>query len=295
MSENILKNPELKGFTTFREFVDNSGNKGWMEHPNEWEYVWTPMHDDDPNRVPQSLHRDKGYCIAAGWRVWEAGYVQRRVPVMGGQRYLLKAVFRPDVNFSGGHEPDLEAIQWRFWVDSGRGAAETGWYKTSKWQYKQIEEQTFVVEPQQDMMLDVYFMARSNWANNACDFNIFSITMEKVPVDFGSPTYIKSGNPISGPPLSPPPAAPEPEPAPPVAPPLPVFNPPQQPAPPVPAPTGPTADSPVGILEIMSDDDLAVIAQGFREAASTTMFGDTIAAGFSRWADVLERYRAQRR
>jgi hypothetical protein len=45
----------------------------------------------------------------------------------------------------------------------------------------------------------------------------------------------------------------------------------------------------------MSDDDLAVIAQGFREAASATMFGDTIAAGFSRWADVLERYRAQRR
>lgn len=272
MGTNVLLNPELKGFNTPpREFVDKNGNKGWMENPDHWEYVWTPMHEDDPNLVPQSLHRDRGYCIAAGWRVWEAGYVQRGVPLRGGQRYLAKAVFQPDVNFNAGQQPDLTAVQWRFWIQTPDGSDKiwTEWQTTTKGQYKQQEEHLFVIESRRDMAVDFYFKARSIWASNVCDFNLYSLTLEDVPSDYGTPTYI--GSPAAQPtgvanfsPVSSQPAV---------------------------QPTSPAAST---VFDLMTDDDLTVIIAGFRAAANLEQFGQETSQGFERFAQVLEKYQAQK-
>ncbi len=271
MGNNILVNSELKGFNTPpREFVDKNGNKGWMENPDNWEYVWTPMHDDDPNRVPQSLHRDKGYVIAAGWRVWEAGYVQRGVRLRGGQRYVAKAVFQPDVNFNPGQEADLTAVQWRFWIEGEGEKVWSEWQTTTQGQYKQQEEHLFVIEPQREIVVDVYFKARSIWGSNVCDFNIHSITLEEVPADFGEPTYLGSPVTIAGG----------------VADFTPVSSTPVQPE---------VATAPLtGIFEVMTDDDLTVMIAGFRAASNLEQFGKDISDGFGRFADVLERYQAQK-
>jgi hypothetical protein len=246
MGNNILLNPELKGFNTPpREFVDKNGNKGWMENPDNWEFVWTPLHEDDPNLVPQSLHRDRGYCIAAGWRVWEAGYVQRGVHLHGGQRYVAKAAFQPDVNFTGGQKPDLTAIQWRFWVEGEGEKVWSEWQTTTKGEYKQEEEHLFVIEPRRDITVDVYFKARSTWASNVCDFNIRSITLEEVASDFGTPTYI--GSPQSAEVAN--------------------FSPVSSSTPstpPVPSP----AETITTLYDAMTDDDLTVIIAGFRAAAN---------------------------
>lgn len=275
MGTNILQNSELKGFNTPpREFVDKNGNKGWMENPNNWEYVWTPMHEDDPNLVPQSLHRDKGYVIAAGWRVWEAGYVQRGLRLRAGQRYLAKANFQPDVNFNPGQQPDLTSVQWRFWVEGEGEKVWSEWQTTQKGQYKQQEEHLFVIEPRRDITVDLYFKARSIWAGNVCDFNIYSITLEEVPADFGEATYI--GSPTTTP--------------------VGVANFSPASSTPTPAPTStPSPAAPVsGVFEVMTDDDLTVMIAGFRAASNLEQFGKDISDGFGRFADVLERYQAQK-
>lgn len=272
MGNNILLNSELKGFNTPpREFVDKNGNKGWMENPDNWEFVWTPMHEDDPNLVPQSLHRDKGYCIAAGWRVWEAGYVQRGVRLRAGQRYVAKAAFQPDVNFTGGQQPDLTAVQWRFWIEGEGEKVWSEWQTTTKGQYKQQEEHLFVVEPRRDITVDVYFKARSTWASNVCDFNIYSLTMEEVASDFGDPVFIGSPqvgvatfSPIGGIPAS------------------------------TATPSVPTVPSDASLFDVMSDDDLTVIIAGFQAAANLEQFGKEISDGFARFAAVLEKYQAQK-
>ena len=272
MGNNLLQNSELKGFNTPpREFIDKNGNKGWMENPDNWEYVWTPLHDDDPNLVPQSLHRDKGYVIAAGWRVWEAGYVQRGVRLRGGQRYVAKAAFQPDVNFNPGQQPDLTAVQWRFWIEGEGEKVWSEWQTTNQGQYKQQEEHLFVIEPRRDITVDVYFKARSTWASNVCDFNIRSITLEEVPSDFGEPTYIGSSGGVAN------------------------FSPissttPTETQPPVSAPD----TSLTGAFEVMSDDDLTVIVAGLRAASNLEQFGKEISDGFGRLADVLARYQAQK-
>jgi hypothetical protein len=52
--------------------------------------------------------------------------------------------------------------------------------------------------------------------------------------------------------------------------------------------------TPLDVVEIMSEDDVTVIAGGFRAAAESGIFSPVIAAGFARWADVLERYHADK-
>jgi hypothetical protein len=52
--------------------------------------------------------------------------------------------------------------------------------------------------------------------------------------------------------------------------------------------------SPAAVLDIMTEEDVTVIASGFRAAASSGIFSPVIADGFARWADVLERYHASK-
>jgi len=51
---------------------------------------------------------------------------------------------------------------------------------------------------------------------------------------------------------------------------------------------------PEAVLEWMTEDDVTVIANGFRAAAASGIFSPVIADGFARWADVLERYHASK-
>lgn len=187
---NILKNSSLQGFRLDRHFWDNSGNTGSIEFPTDWEFVVTPMHPDDPGRIPQSLHRDHGFVISAGYRSWEAGYVQRNVPLRAGQRYLAKADFLPDVNFPPGQQEDLSAIMWRFWIEQSGGGAHVfkEWEMTSKGAFKQREECLFVFQAAADILVDYYFKARSVWPGNTCDLHIYTLTLEEVPPDYGGPS-----------------------------------------------------------------------------------------------------------
>ncbi|PJF41341.1 MAG: hypothetical protein D6737_00585 [Chloroflexi bacterium] len=210
MFNNILLNPELKGHRIVKDFTNKGGVRGYVEHPDHWEYTYFQLHPDDPNRFPQCLHRDRGYVIAAGWMKWESGLVQRNVALRGGQRYLCKAIFQPNVSFTGGTPPDWQAtIRWRFWLDvKGGDPVYTDWTSTTKPSYGIEDEHLFVVEATQDVVVDYYFKVSCNWENNACDFNIYSLTMEEAPGDYGVPTYIGAGTAPA--PVTQPPSQPEP-------------------------------------------------------------------------------------
>jgi hypothetical protein len=54
-----------------------------------------------------------------------------------------------------------------------------------------------------------------------------------------------------------------------------------------------TSASP-NMFDIMTEEDVTVIAAGFRAAASSGIFSPVIAAGFARWSDVLERYHSNK-
>jgi hypothetical protein len=276
---NILKNPDLKGFTLVRYFTDKSGNVGAIENPDNWEYVYTPLNPEDPELIPQSLHRDKGYCIAAGYRKWEAGYVQRGVQLRKGQRYLAKAVFTPDVNFAPGQPADPTAIQWQFWVEGGGDKIGSGWRSTGKG-YKQEEETLFVIEATSDVNIDLYFKMKSEYAGNVCDFNLHKVTLEEVPADYGGPDAARIGAGGVGASSFTAPAS--------------------QPAVSAVLPTspGPSSDLPLGraevltssLGEVITNDDIDVITAGLRAMSQVTP-NAAVVAGFLRLADVLERLR----
>ena len=141
---NLLNNPSLSGFTLGHYFTEANGQVGTIENPPSWEFICFPR-ESDPNKLPQSLHRDRGFVIAAGYRAWEGGYVQKGIQLQANQRYLAKVQFKPDINFNG--NVDLTAITWRFrFVSSNGQTLEEDWTMTSKNQYKQDEEHTFVFD-----------------------------------------------------------------------------------------------------------------------------------------------------
>ena len=157
---NILQNSTLSGFKLRDYFTDKSGNTGAIEDPTGWEYTYFAL-EEDPNMIPQSLHRDDGFAIAAGYRKWEAGYVQKNVVLKAGQRYLAKAQFFPDVNFNPGLTPDPSSVQWRFWIESGDLKVFTDWMGPASGEYKKDEEVLFVFQAAADISVDYYFKARS--------------------------------------------------------------------------------------------------------------------------------------
>jgi hypothetical protein len=270
---NILKNPTLSGFKTVTYFTDNDGNTGAIEYPDDWEFVYMALHPEDPNRIAQSLHRSKGFAISAGWRKWEAGYVQHGVQLKAGQRYLAKAAFFPDVNFAPGAEADLHAVEWRFWIEGEGDKVWQEWHSTGKGSYKQQEETLFVFEAARDITVDYYFKARSRFPGNVCDLNVQSLTLETVGADYGGanvPRIGKTAAPISD--------TKEVD----------VILPPAQ---------GAGGEMPVGRIQDLSGDsfsdaltanDIDVIVKGLREMKSLTT-NATVLAAFQRLADVLER------
>lgn len=184
---NMLTNPTLSGFSLGRYFTDQSGNTGTIENPDHWEFV-AYSREDDPEKLVQSLHRDRGFVMSAGYRKWEGGYVQRGITLQANQRYLAKAVYKPDVNFLPDHPVDLGTVTWQFRMMAGDTVLEEGWKQTGKGEYKHEEESLFVFEATSAVTIDYSFFARSIWASNACDFNVYELSLEAVPADYGGAT-----------------------------------------------------------------------------------------------------------
>ncbi len=173
----IVTNPTLTGFSTPPvQITDASGNVGYIENPDGWQFVYLAQADAKGN-LPQSLHRDRGYVIAAGWRKWEAGYRQA-IRLRAGQRYLAKAVFMVNADQKAG-------IEWRHSI-----VGQPSDYVHSSWSrnpagHKKEDEHLFVFEARQDMEANFTFWARSEWPDNECDFCVYLLTVEAVPADYG--------------------------------------------------------------------------------------------------------------
>jgi hypothetical protein len=180
---NILTNPTLTGFSLGHYFTEKDGKVGTIENPDNWEFIAIPR-ETDPEKLPQSLHRDRGFVIAAGYRAWEGAYVQRGIPLQANQRYLAKAVFKPDINFPS-QTIDLTAVTWRFRMVSADKVVEQDWDMTHKGQYKQEETFEFVFETSEALAVDYQFWARSVYAGNAADFDVYQLTLEPVAANYG--------------------------------------------------------------------------------------------------------------
>lgn len=192
---NMLVNPNLQGWTHGRYFTDQEGKVGTIEHPNGWEFVTIPR-EPDQNKLPQSLHRDEGFIISAGYRAWEGGYVQRGVQLQANTRYFAKATIKADVNFPHGTNPDFTAITWRFRVEGSGVTLEQDWAMTSKSELKQVEEHHWVFQTTAATSADLYFMARSVYAGNSCDFWVYNLSLEAVSPNTGGATVpiLQTGN-----------------------------------------------------------------------------------------------------
>lgn len=195
---NVLSNPTLDGFSLGRYFTDKEGKVGTIENPNNWEFVALAK-ESDPNKLPQSLHRDRGFVISAGYRSWEAAYVQKGVQLQANQRYLARAIFKPDINFPGGQKADLTAITWRFRMVAGDKVLEQDWTVTQKGQYKQEEIFEFVFETTETLTVEYQFWARSFYAGNDADVNVYQLTLEPVAADVGGSDVPKLGTAASAP------------------------------------------------------------------------------------------------
>ena len=181
MGKNILKNPALTGFSKPPEvFYDPvSKEPGYVD----WRFVYSNI--DPSGRIPQSLHVDgAGFKIAAGWRKWVAGYEQE-VHLRADQRYLCKAVFTVEP------QPKTVLIEWRFLVQMSNYAdAVVSAWSSDKTRYGQEMTHLFVIQPRISMTVTLAFMARSEYPDNACDFNVHAIMLEEVGQDYGTPTYL---------------------------------------------------------------------------------------------------------
>lgn len=181
---NMLTNPTLKGFSLGRYFTEQGGQVGTIENPDNWKFI-TIARESDPEKLPQSLHRDRGFVIAAGYRAWEAAYTQGGIQLQANQRYLAKANFKPDINFPN-QNVDLTAVTWRFRITVGDKVLEQDWDMTQKPQFKQDEVFQFVFEAKEDLTIEYQFWARSVYAGNAADFNVYQLSLEAIAADYGA-------------------------------------------------------------------------------------------------------------
>ena len=296
MFNNILHNPTLAGFTLNRVHTDRANNQRPVEYPDGWEQISWNVNSDDVNEVPASFHRDVGYGLAAGFMKWEGGYVQRGVHLRGGQRYLAKAQFNVNMAFHQTPPPadGYNHIQWRFLFNDQGYQVESVWESTTQNRFGADEEALFVVEAVNDIVVDFGLIFRSIHPSTAGEIHIKSIELLDVPADYGTPVIV--GMPddaisetfVPAPPEFVPnseiiastesdefiPAAPE-------------FVPNED----MSASTAPTTGGITisSLLGVMADDDLQVIVNGFRAASHMPDFSPEVAAGFMRFAEVLER------
>jgi hypothetical protein len=311
---NILRNPTLSGFTLGRYFTEKNGAVGTIEYPLEWEFVAAIRDLDDPEKLPQSLHREQGFAISAGYRAWEGGFVQHNVPLAGGTRYLAKAGFVPHVGFSDGRV-DLSAVTWRLMIETPLGTVAQEWQMTQKGSFEQYEEIYLTFDCGQDTTANFHFQARSPWAGNVCELQVFACSLEAVAND-GSPAPMigQSGTfkPTPAPILTltqppPPHVAPREDNPPPHAVPAnqPTSAPIGQPTPPRPimpiGQTTPLPPAPIGarggmtstedpyalLNELAASPDFDGILNGLRNANQWTQDA-TLITGFARLAKALE-------
>lgn len=272
---NLLTNPTLSGFRLGRHFHERDGKVGTIEHPDAWEFIAIPK-EDDPEKLPQSLHRDDGFVISAPWRAWEAGYVQRNIQLQANTRYLAKARLKADVNFSGGQTPDFTAITWRFRVVADMETLEQDWTMTSQSELKQIEDHAWTFQTRGAATIDFFFMARSFYAGNDCDFWIYELVLEAVGAadqQAAIPTLR-------------------------TRPQRPVIANPARPTTPT-SPTQPetltelkeiTGESGRTLADVVSNEEIDQIAAGLRALAMQTSNGNkTIISGLNMLAEALER------
>ena len=297
---NMLRNPTLSGFTLGRYFTEKNGSVGTIEYPLEWEFVAAPREADDPEKLPQSLHREPGFAISAGYRSWEGGFVQRNVPLAGGTRYLAKVGFVPKVGFSDGRV-DLSAVTWRLMIETPLGTVAQDWQMTQKGSYDQYEELYLVFDCGQNTNANFHFQGRSQWAGNVCEIQVFACSLESTDNDGSSAPLIgQSGRFHAEPPPTPKLIQRVPQPVAPieqqnVAPigqnTLPVA-PIGQNTPPPPAPIGVRGgmtlpEDPYALLnELAAGPDIDAIINGLRQANQWTQDA-TLIAGFARLAEAL--------
>ncbi len=182
---NLLRNPTLSGFTLGRYFTEKNGSVGTIEYPTDWEFAAVPRDPDDPEKLPQSLHREQGFAISAGYRAWEGGFVQRNVPLTGGTRYMAKVGFVPHVGFPDGRV-DLSGVTWRIMIETPLGTIVQDWQMTQKGSYDQYEEMYLAFDCGQNTTANFHFQARSVWAGNVCEIQVFACSLEDIAHD-GTP------------------------------------------------------------------------------------------------------------
>lgn len=281
---NLLNNPTLSGFTLGRYFTEKNGQVGTIENPPGWEFICYPRETDDPNKLPQSLHRDRGFVIAAGFRAWEGGFAQKGIQLQANQRYRMKVLFKPDINFTDSRI-DLTAITWRFRAVFSTGKViEQDWTMTKKPQFKQDEEHEFVFLSTEVQTVDYYFMVRSVYAGNVADFNIYEMSLEPVDmnyVDKSLPPVVSTTTSASTPPPTPIITSPI------------VTNTPSSISAGVtntsaaPVSAGVTGQSGKTLGDVLSDAEIDTIVTGLRELAKHV--NPTAAAGLSTLANGIER------
>ncbi len=280
---DILKNPMLMGHTTIAYFTETNGQVGVIEYPDGWEYTYSPLHPEDPNRIAQSLHHEQGFVISASGRKWEGGYVQRGVSLRQGQRYRAKATFLPAVTFAPGHSPaaGFTDVQWQFSVDTGQERVFSGWTSTTRGGYNQREEHSLVIEAASDLSVDVYFKVRCERPAAQCEFHVHRVSLEEVGSGVGAQHIIGRRVAAAVAAASRPQAS--------IPPPAAVLN--VTPLVPLRALPGVLAGASTArktLVEVITKDDIEIISAGLREAARYTAH-EKISAAFSRLADVLER------
>lgn len=259
---NLTQNPTLDNWQHVRYVTDQENKIGTIEAPANWEFVYIPK-ESDPNKIPQSLHRDRGFVMSAGYRAWEAGYKQDNLYLQAGQRYQLNARIKADVNFPGGQNADLTAITWRFTVESDKGALHPDWAITSKGQTKQEETFTYIFDVEEDMDASITFWGRSFYAGNDCDFWVYEITLE--PIDKNNAIVDKIGtkNTSATPPII------ESDP---------IIEPVDEPA---------ASNKSLGDITL-SDSEIDLVAGALRSLARTTS-DDSTNAGLNKLAEIFER------
>lgn len=286
---NLLQNPTLSGFRHGRYFHERDGKVGTIEHPDNWEFVAIPK-ESDPEKLPQSLHRDTGFVIGAAWRAWEAGYVQRNIQLDANTRYRARARLKADVNFQGGQPPDFTAITWRFRVVADPQILEQDWTMTTQPQLKQIEEHEWVFQTTTATQVDFFFMGRSFYAGNDCDFWVYELSLEAIPIEAGADPVATLRTPKSQTQPSPQRRV--------ITQPVTTTPKPQPDAPTPASPTAPTlanlteltGEDGKTLADVLSNDEIDQISAGLRALAAQAGKGNkTAISGLNTLAEALER------
>jgi len=274
---NILKNPELGNWKHDRYVFEerNPEKHITIELPEHWEYYHIPR-ETDSGIIAESLHKDNGFELKAGWRKWEGGYVQRGVQLEANTRYQAKVHFFLDMSFSN-NQVDLTAITWRFRVVGPSAAIEQDWTALSDMginQPKTDVTHSLVFESKEALTVDLYFVGRSVFAGNVASLLIRSITLEPVGTNVGGTVVPSIGSESA----------------------VPSTNTPAKESPAVrtrtessPATNTVTGPSGKTLAQVLSAEDVDTIVIGLRKLAQQRDTTEAITNGLNKLADGIEK------